>query len=312
MDLAGIARLQCGVVTTAQAKASGLTQHAVDWRVCSGRWRRLHRGVLLTHSGDPDWMAQASAAVLACGEGAALCFTSAAHVLGVQAIPPERIHVAVPRGQRSLAAKGVRVHERSRLVLARGPAWPPRTSVEETVLDLGSAGSLNAAVAHAARAVQLRLTTADRIADALRERRRHRWRDGLRLALGDIGDGAESTMEVRYVSGVERPHRLPPSRRQAPGAIGAHRLRRDFEYDDYLVVVEVDGRLGHAGAGMWADRRRDRKAAREGRLTLRAGWVDVTYEPCELAQDVGLTLVARGWRGPVVPCSDDCPVNCAT
>ncbi len=119
-------------------------------------------------------------------------------------------------------------------------------------------------------------------------------------------------MEVRYIKGVERPHGLPPSRRQTPGSIAGQRLRRDFEYEDYHVVVEVDGQLGHAGAGMWTDRRRDRRAAREGKITLRAGWVDVTHEPCELAQDIGLTLQAQGWTGLLTPCSPDCSVNGAT
>ena len=48
-------------------------------------------------------------------------------------------------------------------------------------------------------------------------------------------------------------------------------VRRDFEYDRWLVVVEVDGRLGHEGEHLAADRRRDRRTAGTGRVTLRAG-----------------------------------------
>ncbi len=56
-------------------------------------------------------------------------------------------------------------------------------------------------------------------------------------------------------------------------------VRRDFEYDRWLVVVEVDGRLGHEGEHLAADRRRDRRTAGTGRVTLRAGWVDVEGDP---------------------------------
>lgn len=94
---------------------------------------------------------------------------------------------------------------------------------------------------------------------------------------------------------------------QVPAQSRGRGLRRDFEYEEFRVIVEVDGRLGHVGAGMFADRRRDRSALREGRISIRAGWVDVAHDTCELALDVGLTLRTRGWTGRIRGCSPGCP-----
>ncbi|MGI8717783.1 MAG: type IV toxin-antitoxin system AbiEi family antitoxin domain-containing protein [Lapillicoccus sp.] len=57
MELAQVGLSQGGLVTTAQCLAAGMTHHAVEWRVTSGRWQRLRRGVYLTHSGPADWVA---------------------------------------------------------------------------------------------------------------------------------------------------------------------------------------------------------------------------------------------------------------
>jgi very-short-patch-repair endonuclease len=109
-------------------------------------------------------------------------------------------------------------------------------------------------------------------------------------------------MEVSYVRRVEGPHGLPRAAMQVKQGI----RRRDFEYEEWLVVVEVDGRLGHEGEHVAVDRRRDRLAAGLGRVTLRAGWVDVDRDPCWLAVEVHAALRARGFAGPIRACGPGC------
>ena len=46
-------------------------------------------------------------------------------------------------------------------------------------------------------------------------------------------------------------------------------IRRDFEYEAWLVVLEVDGVLGHEGEYVAKERSRDRRAAGTGSVTLR-------------------------------------------
>ena len=76
--------------------------------------------------------------------------------------------------------------------------------------------------------------------------------------------------------------------------------------DPSSVVVEVDGRLGHEGEHTATDRQRDRRAAGTGRVTLRAGWVDVEGDPCGLAVDVHAALRARGHAEPIRACGPGC------
>jgi very-short-patch-repair endonuclease len=120
-----------------------------------------------------------------------------------------------------------------------------------------------------------------------------------------VAEGAESVLEVSYVRRVELPHGLPRATVQARDGI----LRRDFEYEQWQLVVELDGRLGHEGEFVALDRRRDRQAAGAGKVTMRAGWVDVEGDPCGLAVDVHAALRARGCRGPVRACGPGCAVR---
>ena len=63
---------QSGLLTRAQARAAGLTERAIDWRLSSGRWVAVHPGVYLTSPGRDDWEMRAVAALLHAGSGAVL------------------------------------------------------------------------------------------------------------------------------------------------------------------------------------------------------------------------------------------------
>jgi hypothetical protein len=107
--------------------------------------------------------------------------------------------------------------------------------------------------------------------------------------------GVESELELRYLRDVERAHRLPEGNRQCYR--GALRHRSDVGYDAFALLVELDGRLGHEGAGRFRDYRRDNDFALRQLLSLRYGWFDVVDRPCAVAFQVGSVLVSRGWRG---------------
>lgn len=74
---------------------------------------------------------------------------------------------------------------------ARHPALlPPRTRVEETVLDLVDAAlTLDDALGWIARACGRRLTTAGRLREAASERPRLRWRREVAAGLSDVREG---------------------------------------------------------------------------------------------------------------------------
>jgi hypothetical protein len=152
----------------------------------------------------------------------------------------------VANGSPVTRPSGTAVHYSRRLELARHPALlPPRTRVEDSVLDLiGTMTSLDEAVSLISRAVGRRRTTAPLILAALASRPRMRWRADIIRVLGIAAEGAHSLLEYRYVTRVERPHRLPRGARQRRVSQGGSRQYQDVSYDGYMLVVELDGLAG--------------------------------------------------------------------
>ena len=305
-----LSRSQAGAVSRRQCLALGMTPRQVEWLVGSGRWRMVFRGVYVTHMGPVEWLTRAGAALLACGDGAALSHASAARVNGLTDRDPPGVEVLVPAHRRVVGRWAVVVRTRRNLDQSvRRGSWPPRTRIEDTVLDLTAAGDADEAISWVARACQRRLTSPARLAAALSRRGRHRWGALLRLALHDVAEGAESVLELRYVNGVERPHGLPAATRQQRSTRAGLRWRDDNAYEQQRVLVELDGRLGHIGEGAFRDRSRDNGALLDGWVTLRFGWQDVTQRPCRVAADVAKVLRDRGWNGRARRCGPRCRLD---
>jgi hypothetical protein len=303
-----VAESQRGIVTARQAGWAGVTPDAVRAQLDAGRWQRMYRGVYATFSGEPERAALLWAAVLRAGAGAALSHQTAAELYGLARQPSRLIHVTVPADRRVLPAPGLAVHTSARIAVARHPVLqPPRTRVEETVLDLAAgAREFDDALGWVCAACAGRLTTPAKVGDVMSQRARQRFRSGLLLALTDIADGAHTVLEHRYLRDVERQHGLPRARHQVHVARGGRSGYRDSLYEEYQVAVETDGRLAHRAETRWQDNHRDNAAA-DGIITLRYSWADVTDRPCSVAAEVGKTLIGRGWPGPLLPCSPRCP-----
>jgi hypothetical protein len=103
-----LARRQHGVVGRAQLIALGLGADAIDWRVRRQRLHRVHRGVYAVGHLALTRNAQFMAAVLACGDGAALSHFSAAVVWGILEAKGQDIHVTAEKQRK---CRGVVVHE---------------------------------------------------------------------------------------------------------------------------------------------------------------------------------------------------------
>jgi hypothetical protein len=258
-------------------------------------------------TGEPERSATLWAAVLRAGRGAMLSYHTAAELFGLAHQPCSLVHVTIPGSRRVTGIRGIAVHVAARADQARHPALtPPRTRIEETVLDLAeTAATAEDAYGWVTRAVGRRLTTQARLMDALSLRKRARWR--LELAAGLTADlaGVHSALEHRYVRDVERPHRLPRSSRQVRVQRGTRSEYRDVLYEDYGVAVELDGRAAHPGDTRWNDIRRDNAAAADGIITLRYGWIDIRHRPCLVAGQVAQALARRG-RTDARACSAGC------
>jgi len=271
---------QSGVVSRRQAQDAGFRDDAIDRRLRSGTWQRLHRSVYATFTGELSREARLWAAVLHAGPGAVLSHATAAEVHGLIDKPTGKIHVSVPASRRpSQYAKmrGVVIHRSRGLVAEWQPPWHlPRTSVEDTVLDLISAArSFDDAYGWISAAVGRRLTTPELLGKTLAARPRMRWRAWVTAALRDAAEGVHSPLERRYVHGVERAHGLPAARRQARRRHGSGTRYLDNLYEEYDLCVEVDGKAAHPAEGRWRDTRRDNANLARGARTLRYGWPDV-------------------------------------
>ncbi len=310
--LRNLARHQNGVISRAQALRAGLTEDMIKFRLRSSRWRQIHPGVYATFTGVPGRSAQLWGAVLSAGYGAVLSHETAAELVKFTDKAAESIHVTVPRRRHIAAAAGVSIHRSARAFeAALGQSNPPRTRIEETVLDLTqTAATFDDVCGWVTRAFGRDLTDEAKLRAAIQTRPRLRWRADLLELITAAAAGDHSVLEYRYDRDVERAHGLPAASRQVPfTGPGGRRGRRDRVYEGYGVVVELDGRLGHQGEDEWRDKARDNAAAVAGQQTLRYGWTDVRRHACETAAQVATVLRQHGWEGWPRPCSPGCPVQ---
>jgi hypothetical protein len=309
-DLHELAARQRGIVTRAQLLEAGTSSDLIKSRVRLGNWQRVYPGVYAAFSGEVSREGQVWAAVLYAGPGASASHRTAAELWGLVDEPSSLIHVTIPGDRRVRKQPGIVLHLSSRANRAVHPSGlPPRTKLEETVLDLWAAArDLDAAVGWVTRALGRRLTTQARLREALQARSRVHWRAELTELLNPDSAGIHSVLEYRYVRDVERPHRFPAATRQAQSRRNGRNLYRDTLYEAYKTAVELDGRVAHPGDARWDDIHRDNAAATAGLRTLRYSWRDVTVTPCRVAAEIAAVLSDHGYTG-AHPCSADCPVG---
>lgn len=291
---------QGGVVSAEQLALFGFNLRSVDRLVSQQSWQRLTPGLYPLGVGQPSWEGLAWGGVLLGGSESRLGFEAAGHLWELVADPPRTITVLTPHG-RYIAPRGCWDfrQERPGSRSTKSPGSPPRTTVEDTVLDLCSRSSAREAIGIVTAAVQCGRTTSGRILRCLDGRQRVRHRKLLHELLSDVAEGAESPLEMRYLRDVERAHGLPRAIRQARSRNG--RAFRDLLYEEFATIIELDGRV-HI-AGRFRDMQRDNLALLGGRVTLRYGWHDVADRPCEVARQVAALLVDRGWAGLPTRCA---------
>lgn len=286
----------------------------IKFRVRRGLWRPVHPGVYATFTGELTRRTRLWAAVLSAGPGAALSHETAAELQRLADKPSEMIHLTVPAGRRVSAVEGVSLHRSARAVDATEQrSYPPRTRIEETVLDLiHTAKTFDDVCGWVTRAIARELTDEARLHAAMEARQRLRWRADLQELIVAAAGGDHSVLEFRYHRDVERAHGLPESARQVAFVTpGGRRGRRDRVYEPFGVVIELDGRLAHQPENQWKDKTRDNAAVAAGEQTLRYGWTQVKWKPCATAAEVARVLRLHGWDGRPRTCSPTCVVSAA-
>lgn len=290
-----VAAEQARVISIEQAKPLGLTTTQLRRYLDEGHWTRLAHGIYLVGPPPPDWFSLLWAGALYAGPAAAVAGLAAARLWGLTAHEQTPISIILPHSARARADSAWWEFTRRRSSF-RIVGSPPRLSVEQTVLDLCRLEPERSA--HwVTQAVGARRTTVVRLRTELADLQRHPARRQLGQLLADVGQGAQSPLELVYLRDIERAHGLPAGRRQARS--GGFWV--DVAYDLGL-MVELDGRRGHGGADAFRDMDRDNFHAMHGIGTLRFGWQQCQAEPCRVATMVAVRLQALGWVGEMSSC----------
>jgi len=309
-DWRDIAARQAGVISRAQALAAGLTDSGLRAKISSERWQRPFHGVYFTSAAQPVLVQRAWAALVATGEDAVLSHSTAAALNGMLPDRGGLITVSVPISRRPRrATNGLDIYRRRTTPVATGN--PRRTPPVDTLLDLVSSardpldviGLITQCASHDAITSQ-----AMHAAVEARPVMPHR---GLLLEVIDATtDGVRSALEYRYRRDVEHAHGLPTPTRQRRRRANGRVILRDLEYEEFALVIELDGRLNHERTPLvFRDLARDNASAVAGDASLRYGWLDVAGTPCLTAAQVVVVLKARGWTGQPRRCGPHCHLS---
>jgi len=316
-DAAGFADLlerQNGVIAARQLTALHATDGDVQRMLRHRELVRVRRGVYVDHTGtltatQRDWAAVLAVPGSVLADESALAAARRGRKEELGATDGALVHVALPSTSNVRTPKAVRIHYVAQLQeFALSNASPPRMQPEFAALRVaGRAADDVAAVGVLTDVLNRRLTTADRLQSTLGRLPRCRRRRWLRSVVDDLAAGTCSVLEHGYLVQVERAHGLPRPSRQSTrrGADGTE--YRDVEYDDYGLVVELDGKTFHEGSGARdKDYERDLDEAVAGHDSVRLTWGQVFRRSCRTAGKVGMVLQRRGWSGAPVPCGDAC------
>ena len=193
--LAGLVAAQHGVVSRAQLLSLGFDGSWIKRRLASGYLIRIYRGVYAIGRGDLRREGHFMAAVLACGEGAALSHLAAMAHWGLLASAASKIDVTIPRRRRVGSGPRLRVH-RARLSPGDITRFRriPTTTVERTLLDLADVVSSDRVREAFEQAQSRHLLDVDSMRALLA---RSPGRRGLAVVGGLVEDAADEPPELR-------------------------------------------------------------------------------------------------------------------
>jgi hypothetical protein len=300
-DLEILLRHQAGVATLGQLVGAGVSESTVRAQLAGRRWQRVGSRCVVTHNFTVPVAQMLWVAVLDPAGPVAAAGVTVLQRRGFRYFGDEltRLHVVVRHGARYHRLPGVKIHEsrRFRDEDVRHIGGLPCTGIERAALDAAAwQPSPRYACGLVAAVAQQRLSSASAMSEELRFVGRVRHKQHLRLALADIGGGAEALGELD-VAGMCRRFGLPAPVHQRVRLDRSGRRRfLDCEWrlaDGTVVVLEIDG-SHHLDVAHWeADMKRERQIVASRRIVLRASTYEVRNEPDEVVADLLAVGVGR-------------------
>ena len=286
--MARIAGRQHGNATRQQLLAAGFSASGIDRRVQSGVLHPEYRGVYRVGHRAPNVVARYAAAVLACGDGAALCGAAEAHLFGfLRGVPP--VPEVVVEGHRCVP--GVIVHRARSLPADEVRRWEGIrvTTLPRLLVDLAGTLSLDElAKVHHQTWIRFRVAPAA-IEAVLARRPNARGVVGLRAVIHGDTPLLLSKLE-RGFQRVLRDHGFPRPLVNRPE--GAYYV--DCRWPEFRLTVELDSFRFHNSRLIWEqDRQRDREAHDRGDHLRRFTWRDVFEDQAHMLRQLGRFLPRR-------------------
>jgi very-short-patch-repair endonuclease len=274
-----LASRQYGVVSRKQLLAMGIGAGAIETRLQRHYFHRLHRGVYAVGHLALVPLAREMAAVLACGENAAISHRTAAivwHLLTADEEGPVDVTVTSCSGRRR---PGLRIHQSRRLLPAdvRHFRGLPVTAPGRTLIDLAELATDRELERATHEAFTRRLVNAPRLLADIELYRGRRGLTRLRRLLegADPSTLTRSEAEERFLALV-RAAALPPPEVN----VRVQGYEVDFLWREAGLVVEVDGFQFHSSRGAFErDRRRDDDLQNSGFRVQRITWRQLVDEP---------------------------------
>lgn len=290
-----LAAPQGGVLSRPQLYALGVTRWEIRGEVRAHRWKLIGDQSVCLHNGVISETGHAWAAVFQGGPRACLDGASALVAGGLERFTVDRIRVSVPRGARvrrtrlydirqtrrwsstDLAASGI-PRTRPEVAAVRAALWAVSDKQAVYVLTL---------------VVQQGLAVPERLGiEALRVKRDKR-RALIQTTIIDLIGGARSLGEIDVVRELTR-RGLPAPDRQVLRRDGRNRYDLDLCWDEFRLVVEIDG-IHHTWVeNVIGDALRQNTLALQGETVLRLPLLGFRLQPDDFFAQIEKALRDNG------------------
>lgn len=296
-DLAtALAEPHDGVISRQVLAAHGISRHDIRYEVDGGRWRLHGHETVATHNGPLSVLARRCGAVWETGVAiAALDGVTAlqqAGLTGFTGFTADTIHVSAVHNHNTTPLPGAHVHKVIRRVAGElVDDGVPRTRPEVAAIRAAHwAVSDRQAALVLLMTVQQRLATPARLAAAQRVVRGRTRRAFIRAVVRDIAFGVQSLGELDFAR-LCRARGLPEPSRQVVCHGPRGRIYLDVAWEEFDLVVEIDGAQHRWGLAVTDDNLRQNAVVLAGGRVLRIDVIGL-----RLATDAFLDQVAAGLR----------------
>jgi len=260
----------------------------VRWMVDSGRWQRPAKGVVVRHSGALTPLERVECEIRLQHPDAALAGLTAAALDGLKGFESATVFMLMPHGLWTRRRSGVKVRRVRTLdeVDVHPVRTPRRTRIARSIVDAASwAPSELRCAAIIASGVQQGLVTTTALRFVVDRLPKLPHRALILETVRDVSGGSLSEYEVLFVRLCRR-YKFPVPTRQRRRRDSSGRWRYlDIDFDEYCLVVEIDGQQHMAALAWWEDMMRNNElVVDEKKALLRFSGFALRHEPDRVAE----------------------------